>query len=252
MTKRKDSISYSTRERLPEDAPEYRFADRLKAQMKKKHITQKQLAEAMNVSIDTVRDWCQHYTFPSQLNLGMLCEIFAPCSADYFHGIIEEPSYDVKFVMEYTGLSKEAVVNLHKGKINHFGYSGRDAVLNLMLSDFSSSSPFIAACDSICDARRAASRYLNHNAELHLMEDERDGKNGTLENADGSLAEVHETAASAIHLANIYHQIQEKRVERNLADVQVRDAKHKAQAAFSRFIELAVPDPKANVFARYE
>lgn len=112
--KKKERKTYSSRERLPESLPEYVFADRLKEQMKQKGITQAELAGMMNVSESTVKDWCQHYTFPSEMNLGELCRIFAPCSADYFHGTIEEPNYDVQFVMDYTGLSDTAVEYLHQ------------------------------------------------------------------------------------------------------------------------------------------
>lgn len=108
---KKESKEYQSRKRLP--MPKYLFADRLKAEMKKKGYTQDKLADLMGVSKNTVYDWCQHYTFPSDMNLGQLCIIFAPCSADYFHGTIDAPNYDIKFVMEYTGLSQETVQYLH-------------------------------------------------------------------------------------------------------------------------------------------
>ena len=109
----KEKISYSSRQRLPESLPEYQFGTRLKQEMRKKGITQAALARMMNVSESTVKDWCQHYTFPNEMNLCELCRIFAPCSFDYFHGNIDEPNYDIKFIMEYTGLSDTAVQYLH-------------------------------------------------------------------------------------------------------------------------------------------
>ena len=114
--KKKEKTPYRSRQKLPETAPEYKFGTRLKKEMAKKGMTQAALARMMGVTEGTVADWCQHYTFPSDLNLGELCRIFAPCSIDYFHGNIDEPSYDVKFIMEYTGLSSDAVESLHKLK----------------------------------------------------------------------------------------------------------------------------------------
>ncbi len=116
MPRKKEKAEFSTRTRIPKSQPEYKFGTRLKNEMKKKGMKAAQLADKMGVSIDTVNDWRQHYTFPNEMNLGELCRIFAPCSVDYFHGNIDEPSYDVKFIMEYTGLSADAVERLHKLK----------------------------------------------------------------------------------------------------------------------------------------
>lgn len=111
--KRKEKATYSSRQKLSETSPEYKFGTRLKKEMKKKGMSQSDLAQMMNVSESAVKDWCQHYTFPNEMNLGELCRIFAPCSMDYFHGNIDEPNYDMQFVMKYTGLSETAVQFLH-------------------------------------------------------------------------------------------------------------------------------------------
>ncbi len=111
--KRKEKAAYSSRQKLSETSPEYKFGTRLKKEMKKKGMSQSDLAQMMNVSESAVKDWCQHYTFPNEMNLGELCRIFAPCSMDYFHGNIDEPNYDIQFVMKYTGLSETAVQYLY-------------------------------------------------------------------------------------------------------------------------------------------
>lgn len=98
-----------SRARISPDSPEYKFADRLKEEMHKKRMTQEDLARQMDVSLDTVKNWCQHYTFPKDLQLGKLCEIFKPCSVDYFHGTIDAPNWDIQSVADFTGLSPEAV-----------------------------------------------------------------------------------------------------------------------------------------------
>lgn len=103
-----------SRARISPDSPEYKFADRLKEEMHKKGMTQEYLARQMDVSLDTVKNWCQHYTFPKELQMGRLCEIFKPCSVDYFHGTIDAPNWDLQSVADFTGLSPTAVNVLTK------------------------------------------------------------------------------------------------------------------------------------------
>ena len=112
----KEKEKHSSRTKIPKTSPEYKFGTRLKEQMNKKGMKQKDLVDKMGVSESTVKDWYQHYKFPSEMNLAELCRIFAPCSMDYFHGNIDEPNYDVNFIVEYTGLSVEAVEQLHELK----------------------------------------------------------------------------------------------------------------------------------------
>lgn len=113
MSKR-ENTKYSSRNAYKKTDPLYKFGTRLKAQMKKKGIRkQAVLAEMMDVSESSIKDWVQHYTFPGYDNLAKLCRIFAPCSADYFMGTIEEPNYDLQFIMNYTGLSSDAIERLH-------------------------------------------------------------------------------------------------------------------------------------------
>lgn len=114
--RKKESEEYSTTKKIPESEAEYKFGDRLREQMKRHGYTQQKLADEMNVTLYTVRSWCQHYAIPSLPRLAELCRIFAPCSLDYFLGNIEEPNYDIKFFSEYTGLTPEAVQKLHETK----------------------------------------------------------------------------------------------------------------------------------------
>ena len=101
------------RTKYAESSPEYQFGTRLSKEMKKKGLSTSKLAEMMDVSESAVKDWRQHYTIPKQAHLDALCRIFAPCSNDYFLGTIDAPSHNVKFIMEYTGLSAAAVQYLH-------------------------------------------------------------------------------------------------------------------------------------------
>lgn len=110
---------FSSRKRIPEDSPTYKFADRLKAQMTLKGMTQKDLSYQMDVSEYTVRNWCQHYSFPEYLHLARLCEIFKPCSVDYFYGLTDDaaPNMNIQSVADYTGLTPAAVTALKKARI---------------------------------------------------------------------------------------------------------------------------------------
>lgn len=107
------------RKKIAADSSEHLFAERLQKQMKKHgNMTQKELAEKIGVSKDIVWDWVNGYKFPEYKNLSKLCDLFSPCSVDYFYGKIEEPNYDLKFISEYTGLSPERIQYLHNMKEN--------------------------------------------------------------------------------------------------------------------------------------
>ena len=109
--KKEEKTGYSGK-RIPDSAPESKFAGRLKEQMEKKNMTQVELSHQMNVSVETVKKWCQGYTFPKGLNMGKLCEIFSPCSADYFHGTINAPNWDIQNISNTVGLSPAAISSL--------------------------------------------------------------------------------------------------------------------------------------------
>ena len=173
--KKKEKTENYVRTRYAASSPEYRFGTRLSTEMKKKGLSTSKLAELMNVSESAVKDWRQHYTIPKQAHLDELCRIFAPCSADYFLGTIDAPNYDVKYIMEYTGLSAAAVQYLHdlnacssspevkeKSKRIYLEMFGTDMfsdfldVLNRLLCN---ESGFTEVLTHILDAERMKSEY---------------------------------------------------------------------------------------------
>ena len=128
----KEKKEYCSRTYFSKTDRRYKFGDRLKAEMTKKGLRQKDLADLVGVKIDSVREWCQHQSFPQEKHFIKICEIFAPCKPEYFYGVVDAPSYDVKFIMDYTGLSADAIEYLHSltmprpnkdtGDLEYIGY----------------------------------------------------------------------------------------------------------------------------------
>ena len=75
--------------------------------------TQEIFADSVQRSIDTVRNWEQGKNKPSLDDFMGLCE-FLHCDADYLLDNLEVPTHELDFVCKYTGLSSEAVEELHK------------------------------------------------------------------------------------------------------------------------------------------
>lgn len=90
----------------------YSFSKGLKKARKKKGIKQKDLANKMNMSIETVRNWEQGRNVPEMDTIIKLCEYFE-CDIDYLFNRLENKTHDLQFVCDYTGLTEEAVRALH-------------------------------------------------------------------------------------------------------------------------------------------
>lgn len=74
--------------------------------------TQQDFADAIHKSLNAIQKWEQGKTFPSLGEFIDLCQFFN-CDADYLLGNIENVTHDLDFVCKYTGLSAEAIENLH-------------------------------------------------------------------------------------------------------------------------------------------
>ena len=153
---------YSSRKRIPEDSPTYRFADRLKAQMTLKGMTQKDLSYQMDVSEYTVRNWCQHYSFPEYLHLARLCEIFKPCSVDYFYGLTDDaaPNMNIQSVADYTGLTPAAVTALKKARIEDIN------VISVLLEHLDPAEQFVPREGSTTNLLNDNYFNLSHQTDL--------------------------------------------------------------------------------------
>lgn len=71
-------------------------------------LSQQELAEELNVSIDSVKNWEQHYNVPEMETLLKICKTYQ-CDLDWLFGRIKEPTHEIKYVSEVTGLAPDAV-----------------------------------------------------------------------------------------------------------------------------------------------
>lgn len=156
---------YSSRSRIPEDNPTYRFANRLKYQLSLKEMTQTDLAFQMNVTIDTVHNWCQHYSFPDYLHLARLCEIFKPCSVDYFYGLTDDtaPNMDVQSVADYTGLTPAAVTALKQARTEDIN------VISVLLEHLDPAEQFVPREGSTTNLLNDIHNYFNLSHQTDLL-----------------------------------------------------------------------------------
>lgn len=90
------------------------FAQRLKAIMKEKGVTQQQLAEQLHMTRQAVSLYLTGQALPAIDKLLTITDYF-DVSADYLIGKtdVRTQDTDVKMICDYTGLSEEAVANLH-------------------------------------------------------------------------------------------------------------------------------------------
>lgn len=88
------------------------FAFGCKRARKKAGFTQQRLADAIGVSVETVRNWEQGRVIPEHQTIGLLCDFFK-CDIDYLFGRIDYETHDLAFICEYTGLSEDAAKVLH-------------------------------------------------------------------------------------------------------------------------------------------
>ena len=87
------------------------FSTRLK-QLRKdnkdKFKTQYDFAEAMDVSVETVRNWEQGRSFPEMEKLCQMCELLG-CDLDFLVGSIDKQTHSRQFICDQTGLTERAV-----------------------------------------------------------------------------------------------------------------------------------------------
>ena len=105
------------------------FIRRLKECRKRKYKTQQDFADAYKATYGTIRDsdrpasergmfgtvqsWEQGKTTPTAEVLSNICEIL-DCDADYLLGRIDERNHTLADMRAYTGLSTEAIEQLHE------------------------------------------------------------------------------------------------------------------------------------------
>lgn len=90
--------------------PSY-FGSQLKALRRKKFKTQASFADALDVSIESVRNWEQGRQIPTPHHLFIICQLL-DCDIDFLIGRLDQKTHDVQFIHDQTGLSEEAITQL--------------------------------------------------------------------------------------------------------------------------------------------
>lgn len=91
------------------------IGQRINAALAEKNVKQKELAEYLAVTDNTVSYWCSGKRTPNTEQIMQISKKLK-VSADYLLGLSDAPTNDkdLQFVCEYTGLSQEAVEILSK------------------------------------------------------------------------------------------------------------------------------------------
>lgn len=98
------------------------LAEKLKSIRKEKGLDQKELASLLHVSRQTVIEWEKGRATPKSDYLIALCNLYDR-DIDYLIGRLEEPTHDIKFICDQTGLSARAVLKLKQKKRSNRMYS---------------------------------------------------------------------------------------------------------------------------------
>lgn len=93
----------------------YSLKNGLKKARKERELTQNELAEKINVHPKTVMNWEQGIAIPSLENVMQLSDAL-DCDMDYLTGKLEEPTHDIQFIHDQTGLTGEAVEKLQENR----------------------------------------------------------------------------------------------------------------------------------------
>ena len=115
----KEELFKQKRKRVP--ANQMSFGDAIKAIRKKEGIkrrlknkrdnprslSQQELANELDVSLDSVKNWEQHYNVPDMDTLLRICEQYH-CDLDWLFGRIEENTHDIKSISSVTGLTAKS------------------------------------------------------------------------------------------------------------------------------------------------
>jgi len=89
------------------------FGERLKSLRKKRFHTQDDFAEAMEVSVNSVKKWESGRVLPETKHLFRISALL-DCDIDYLTGRIDYKAHDIPVSCDYTGLSEKAIETLHE------------------------------------------------------------------------------------------------------------------------------------------
>lgn len=70
-------------------------------------LSQPELAHELDISLDTLKNWEQHYNVPDMDTLLKICDSYQ-CDLDWLFGRIDESTHDIKHISSVTGLSADS------------------------------------------------------------------------------------------------------------------------------------------------
>lgn len=130
------------------------FGERVKTQRKKVGIkTQRDLAQKMNLSEETIKNWEQGRTVPEMTDMIKLCDLLK-CDTDYLLGRIDASTHDFEFITKETGLSEAAILGLQDLWIKH------PSPLEMVLKE---------RCQTTQELKNLAYRFENNHCEENFI-----------------------------------------------------------------------------------
>lgn len=114
-------------------------------------LTQTELASKLNVHVKTVMNWEQGKATPSLENLIQLSEELS-CDLDHLTGKLSEPTHDIQFIHDQTGLSADAIKKL---------MSLKDTGMDEVISDILTNDGFDKLLSSIISSVDYTEMYWN-------------------------------------------------------------------------------------------
>lgn len=141
------------------------FGDNFKKLRKKKNLTQSKFVtqfEEFNkdqaVTIDTVKNWEQHYNIPEIGTLLTLCDFFG-CDLDYLFGRLPETTHDKHYICETTGLSEKSIDSLIGSKNSGLNYSN---IINPILENIDKYSiDILLSMEGLKEAKKKDKETIN-------------------------------------------------------------------------------------------
>lgn len=139
------------------------FRKNLKEARKKAgYKTQETFSEAMDVTVESVRNWEQGRTIPEMKTLLKIVELL-DCDMDYLIGRIQESSHTRKYIQEQTGLSEQVISLLQKWNTSDDRKKLWPEYLTKIITDERFSDLMCHITDMMCHAHIEGLAFRDHN-----------------------------------------------------------------------------------------
>lgn len=119
------------------------FAERLKKLRKEKYKTQQDFADALGVSIESVRNWEQGRIIPEMNRLFSICS-HLNCDLDYLIGRLESKTHDLAFIHDQIGLDLSVIEKLQD-------WNKRENTKTMYLSEIMTHERFPELMNELCE-----------------------------------------------------------------------------------------------------